>query len=140
MESLELIMTIHVVIEDVISLESDLGDSVVMIPFSGHATGPLFQGEIQKGGVDTQIISHASKKHSLSARYIIRGKDYLGHDCMIYIENNGNIHEPNDTYLFRTYPRIITSSQTLKYMEKEILIAEGKATEGGVNIHIYKVN
>ena len=140
MENLELIMTIHVKTEEAITLQSNIGDSVVMIPFTGHATGSLFQGEIQKGGVDTQIISQDRKKHSLSARYMIVGKDYVGQDCTIYIENNGNIYEPNNKYLFRTYPQIITSSPTLKYIESEILVAEGTADVNGVIINIYVVN
>lgn len=140
MENLDLIMTIHVKTEEGITLHSDIGDSVVMIPFTGHVTGPLFQGEIQKGGVDIQVISQDRKKHSLSARYMIVGKDYVGQDCIIYIENNGNIYEPNNKYLFRTYPQIITSSPTLKYIESEILVAEGTADVNGVLINIYIVN
>ena len=140
MEHLELIMTIHVNILDTISLESSHGDSVVMIPISGHATGKLFQGEILNGGVDTQVISKNKDKHTLSARYMLKGKDYLGQDCMLYIENNGHIYEPSDKFIFRTYPTIITNSQALKYIEQQILVAEGKASQDGVTIYIYKVD
>lgn len=141
MEKLELLMVIHVKTEDAISLDYERGDKVVMIPFSGYVTGPLFQGEILKGAVDTQMISADGKKHTLSARYMISGKDYLGHSCMLFIENNGNIYEPNNDYLFRTYPRIITSSDSLKFIEQEILVAEGIVDSEAEQIHIsiYKV-
>lgn len=140
MESLEHIITIHVQTEEAISLESPFGDSVIMIPFSGTASGPLFEGVIQRGGVDTQVISQDRKRHTLSARYIIKGKDYTGEDCMVYIENNGCFYEGNTTFLFRTYPRILTSSQALAALEQELLVAEGVAGEDGLKIHIYKVN
>lgn len=132
-------MVIHVSTEEAIHLNQESGDSIVMIPFSGHATGPWFEGQIEKGGTDTQIISADRTKHSLSARYIISGNDYQGQPCKLYIENNGNIHEPNAQYLFRTYPRIITSSTALKFLEQAILIAEGAFTEEELQIKIYRV-
>ena len=139
MKELEQLMVIHVTTEEAVTLHHESGDSVVMIPFSGHATGPWFQGVIEKGGVDTQIISADKKRHTLSARYMISGKDHLGQDCKLYIENNGNIHESNDKYLFRTYPRIITSSNALKFIEQEILVAEGRFEVDGLKIYIYRV-
>lgn len=140
MEQLECIMTIHIKILEHISLESNNGDSVVMIPFTGHATGDLFQGDILNGGVDTQIISQDKTRHTLSARYMIKGHDYLGQECMLYIENNGNIYEPSEKFIFRTYPKVTTNSQTLKFLEQQILVAEGKMAENGVTIYIYKVD
>jgi hypothetical protein len=89
--------------------------------------------------VDTQVISQDRTRHTLSARYMIKGKDYVGEDCMMYIENNGNFYTPNDKFLFRTYPRILTSSHALKFIERDIVIAEGNAGENGPIINIYKV-
>jgi len=139
MEQVEELMKIEINIDSMVSLDSSIGDSVVMISFTGQATGKFFQGEVQPGGVDTQIISQDKKKHTLSARYIIKGKDYLGQDCTLYIENNGNIHEPNEAYIFRTYPNIISSNESLQFLEQDILVAEGRASENGVTIYIYRV-
>lgn len=139
MDKLEQVMVVHVRTEEAIHLNQENGDSVVMIPFSGYATGPWFEGEIEKGATDTQIISADRSKHSLSARYIMNGKDHLGDPCKLYIENNGNFYEPNPHYLFRTYPRIITSSAALKFLEQAIMVAEGTFTEKGLQIKIYRV-
>ena len=63
------------------------GCRVRMIPFSGRATGPLFQGLIAPGAVDTQITNAAEVRH-MSARYMLIGQDADGQDCHIYVENN----------------------------------------------------
>ena len=55
--------------ERIVELESELG-AVRMIPFSGAATGPLFQGIIEPCGVDTQITNAANVRH-MSARYML---------------------------------------------------------------------
>lgn len=139
MENLELVITVHVKPEEPITLEQKNGDSVVMIPFSGHVTGLLFEGTIEKGGVDTQVIAEGGKKHTLSARYMISGADHTGEAGKLYIENNGYIHEPSEQFIFRTYPKIITTCHSIKHLERDILIAEGIAVENGVKINIYRV-
>ena len=51
-----------------VELCSELG-TVRMIPFSGKAFGPLFQGIVEPCGVDTQITNQNDVRH-MSARYM----------------------------------------------------------------------
>lgn len=131
-------LIVHVKIESAINLDSEYGDSVVMISFNGSAAGKYFQGQVLSGGVDTQIISKSGDRHTLSARYMLEGKDYTGEPCKIYIENNGSISEKTKDILFRTYPKIITDSQALEFLNHDILVGEGVPTESGVDIKIYR--
>ena len=62
--------------EKTVELEGK-GCRVRMIPFSGTATGPLFQGSIAPGAVDTQITNAAEVRH-MSARYMLTGRDRRG--------------------------------------------------------------
>ena len=109
-----------------------------MISFRGHATGKYFAGEILDGGVDTQIIGRLGSRHTLSARYMLEGKDHTGELCKIYIENNGNANNKLKNALFRTYPKVITNSKALAFLNDDILVAEGLATESGLDIKIYR--
>ncbi|GGN94803.1 DUF3237 family protein [Saccharibacillus kuerlensis] len=134
----EEVLTVHVAIIDTVSLHNDSGDSVVMISFTGHATGKYFEGIILDGGVDTQIIGSSGERHSLSARYMLRGKDYTGQPCEIYIENNGNMNKELKSAAFRTTPKIITNSKALSFLNQDLLIGEGLPAEAGVDIRIYR--
>jgi len=109
-----------------------------MISFAGHVTGQYFQGEVLEGGVDTQVIGKYGDRHTLSARYMLRGKDYTGEVCQIYIENNGNVHGKLKDALFRTYPKLITNSKALSFLNTEVFVGEGVPTETGVDIRIYR--
>lgn len=135
---LEEVFTVHVHIGATTELHHEDGDSVVMISFTGDVTGQYFQGEVLEGGVDTQIISKLGDRHSLSARYMLRGTDYTGQACQIYIENNGNIHEQKGNALFRTYPKMITNSKALSFLNEDVFVAEGLPTGQGVDIKIYR--
>lgn len=134
----EEIVTVHVQIENAIHLNQEDGDSVTMISFKGHATGKFFEGRILDGGVDTQIIGRAGSRHTLSARYMLEGKDHTGEPCSIYIENNGNANSKLENALFRTYPKVITNSKALAFLNDDILVAEGRATEYGLDIKLYR--
>ncbi len=135
----EEVFTVHVKPEEPITLNNDYGDTVVMIPFTGEVTGKYFEGRVLPGGYDTQIIGKHGDSHTLSARYMLEGKDYSGEDCMIFIENNGKIYNKTKDILFRTYPGIITNSKALEFLSKAILIGEGIPTETGLDIKIYRV-
>jgi len=135
---LEKVFTVHVRIDKTIELKQEAGNSVVMIAFGGHVTGTYFQGEVLEGGVDTQIIGQHGDRHNLSARYMLQGKDYTGNACKIYIENNGEIHKNDQNYLFRTYPKLITDSKALSFLNTELLLGEGTPTDIGVDINIYR--
>ncbi|NLL04333.1 MAG: DUF3237 domain-containing protein [Clostridiaceae bacterium] len=122
--SFEDLFTVYIEIKEEISLKNFYGDSVVMIQFTGSATGKYFTGQVLPGAIDTQIIQKHGDRHIISARYMLEGKDYTGESCKIYIENNGYaIKEPSNV-LFRTYPKIITDSKTLDFLNKDLLAGE----------------
>lgn len=133
----EEVLTVHVKTSEAIKLDSNYGDSVVMFPFIGTVTGKYFEGKVLPGGIDTQIIGRYGDRHTLSARYMLEGKDYSGESCKIYIENNGDIDKELTDVLFRTYPKIITDSKALYFLNHDLLIGEGFPAEGGVEIKIY---
>ena len=133
----EEIIRIHVVTAKALHLNNEHGDSVVMIPFTGHATGTYFEGKVLDGGVDTQIIER-NGRHRLSARYMLRGTDHAGQECELYIENNGEIDPALTDVLFRTSPRIVTNSRALAFLNDSALIGEGVPAESGVEIRIYR--
>ncbi|MCQ4087838.1 DUF3237 family protein [Saccharibacillus sp. JS10] len=134
----EEIMNIHVKINEEIRMSHPEGASVVMILFSGHATGAFFEGDILNGGVDTQMIGKGGSDHHLSARYMLRGNDHTGQSCEIYIENNGKFDSSVTDVLFRTTPRLFTNSSALSFLNDSILIGEGLPSEDGVKIVIYR--
>ncbi|WP_127533327.1 DUF3237 family protein [Paenibacillus kobensis] len=134
----EEVFTVHVKIEKTTELQQDDGDTVVMISFTGHVTGKYFRGEVLDGGIDTQIIGKSGERHTLSARYMLQGEDYEGNVCRIYIENNGDANKKWKDALFRTYPKMITNSKALSFLNQDILVGEGLPTESGVDIKIYR--
>ncbi|QSF46242.1 DUF3237 family protein [Paenibacillus tianjinensis] len=135
---LEEVFTVHVTIGQTAELHREDGDSVVMISFTGNVTGKYFQGEVLAGGVDTQIIGKNGDRHSLSARYMLQGKDFTGEECQIYIENNGDAGKKWNDALFRTHPKMITNSRALSFLNDDVYVAEGLPTELGVDIKIYR--
>jgi hypothetical protein len=134
----EEVLTIHVKIDSTMDLETDDGDSVVMILFSGCATGKYFKGKVLPGGIDTQIICRFGDRQTLSARYMLEGKDYTGETCKIFIENNGNMNKKLKDVMFRTNPQIITNSKALDFLNHDLLVGEGYSESDGVEIKIYR--
>ncbi len=135
----EEVLTVHVQLNETIELDNNEGDSVVMITFNGNATGNYFNGKIQEGGVDTQIINKSCDRHTLSARYIMEGTDYTGTPCKIFIENNGNAKSDSKGVLFQTYPKIITNSEALAFLNDASFVAEAVEGETGLQIRIYRL-
>ncbi|GFN30866.1 DUF3237 family protein [Paenibacillus xylaniclasticus] len=135
---LEEIFTVHVKIEQSIDLHNEIGDTVVMISFSGNVTGKYFQGKVLDGGIDTQIIGKSGERHTLSARYMLEGTDHEGQACRIYIENNGDANIKWKDAMFRTYPKLITNSKALSFLNHDLFLGEGIPTESGVDIKIYR--
>ena len=132
------VFTVHVKIKKSTVLHREDGDSVVMIAFAGDVAGRLFQGKVLDGGIDTQIIGKPGGHHTLSARYMLEGTDCTGETCLIYIENNGEMHPEPGEALFRTHPKIITNSQALSFLNHDLLVGEGLPTESGVDISLYR--
>ena len=84
--------------------------TVNFISFDGTCDAPFFKGKIIEGGVDTQKYEEG-KNGTLSARYILKGKDKNERDTSIFIENIG-ICYPDGT--ITTTPWIITDNEDLQ--------------------------
>ena len=105
---------------------------VTLLPFSAKTEGKYFTGSTVMDGVDTQR-TDASGRFSLSARYMLRGKDYTGQECSIFIENNGSS-------LDNCIPAILTDSEALSFLEQTPLRATVEPKEGGVTVRIYRAS
>lgn len=84
--------------------------TVNCITFDGSCDAPFFKGTVVEGGVDTQKFEEG-KTGTLSARYILKGKDQNGKDTSIFIENNGIFNEDGS---ITTSPWIITDNDDLR--------------------------
>ena len=137
--SFEELFIVHIEIKQEVSLNNLYGDKVVMISFTGNVTGKYFTGDVLPGGIDTQLIEKHGDKHTLSARYMLEGKDHTGENCKIFIENNGYAVKESSNVLFRTYPKIITDSKALNFLNHDLLVGEVIYTELGIKIKFYRV-
>lgn len=124
----EKLMEIRVTLQKALSVQG-AEKQVVMIPFSGEATGPYFSGRVIGPGVDTQRIG-PDKKARLSARYMLEGTDRDGNACRVFVENEGSWEDG-----FR--PRIVTDSPVLRRFEAAALSATVEGIPGGVLVSIY---
>ena len=86
-------------------------------------------GTILPGGVDTQI--NVPEKGTLSARYMLEGKDNSGDNCKMYISNDA-IQNCNITT-----PHILTDSENLRWLNEAELRGELTIVENGVQIEIF---
>ena len=101
---------------------------VVMLPFTGKASGPYFRGEVLGTGCDTQKIGPGS--FSLSARYMLEGTDCAGENCRIFVENNGGS-------LDDLTPVVVTDSSALAHWEELPLKSVVTPTDECVWVRIY---
>lgn len=93
------------------------GGEVTMIRFHGVFVCGLGAGKVLPGGVDMQLHKKGIDK-SLSARYILEGKDREGRPFRIFVENNGVCKEDGT---ITTKPIIYTDAVELQWMETEKL-------------------
>ena len=126
----ELILQIKVVCEEALTVKGHTRD-IVMIPFSGTATGPDFTGKIIGPGVDTQKIVQNGTP-ALSARYMLEGTDKAGNACRIFIENEGN-------WGGEFHPLIVTDSPVLKDWETARLRDTVEGIPGGVMVSVFRI-
>ena len=124
----ELLLEIHVTCREAVSVEGG-SRKIVMVPFDGQAEGPLFTGRIIGTGVDTQTIENGGI--TLSARYMMEGKDAEGNPCRIFVENQGNGESG-------FHPMIVTDSALLREWETAELSATVEGAPGGVIVRIYR--
>ncbi|WP_051212940.1 DUF3237 family protein [Butyrivibrio fibrisolvens] len=127
------ILTIDVLLKEFNEVKGHKGEAL-MILFDGYCHSEIFDGVILNGGVDTQKQDAGSNLRTLSARYILQGKDFEGKECRIFIENNGM----SDGGRFATTPKILTNSEALKELEDTDLVGSISSTdeEGHIQIHI----
>ena len=83
-----------------------------MVPFTAEAEGKYFKGATEFRSYDTQ--RENENEFFLSARYILRGKDFSGRKCSILIENNSTEEG--------IIPTIVTDSPNLAFLESVSLI------------------
>ncbi|MDE7018776.1 MAG: DUF3237 domain-containing protein [Lachnospiraceae bacterium] len=115
--------------------EAVCGDATVrMVLFDGYCEGAFFNGTILKGGVDTQIIG-PGQRTSLSARYMLEGRDCRNEPCRLFVENNA---ESENGRIINTEPTIFTDSKDLKWLEREKLSGRIIEEEGKLVIIIEK--
>ena len=123
----ELLMEIRVTCREPVSV-SGANRTIVMIPFTGEATGPYFTGHVTGPGVDTQTIDPDGRV-MLSARYMLEGTDAAGNACRVFVENQGN---PEGGLT----PSIVTDSPVMARLETADLYATADGIPGGVLIRL----
>ncbi len=129
--NLEKIMSVDVRITNCSSVCFE-DKSVCMLGFEGSAQSEYFEGEILPFACDTQKYSDSSK--SLSARYMLKGRDLTGNECSIFIENNAQLSSGE----LVTTPSFLTDSPLLSGFASSELEGRLKDTEQGVEVEIYE--
>ena len=119
------------------TIKTARGD-VSMIPFGGIVKSDLFNGIVEPWGVDTQITNHIGIK-TLSARYMLTGKDKEGQDCHIYVENKAWMKADEFKPSFESIPVFYTDSDALaSYLHQDIFYGVGSVEEGVLWIRFYE--
>ncbi len=127
---LEFLMSVDIKTTDAAGVFSSAG-GINMIPFTGSTDGAYFSGEIVGTGYDTQKYDMGSPV--FSARYLIKGKDYTGQSCSIFIENNGDA-------LDKCTPTVITDSAALSEWQTYDLRTIVTPVGGGVVVDMYRIH
>ena len=127
---MEVMMIINVILakESLYLKGKEMG--ICMLPFTGTAEGPYFEGRILGEGIDTQKI-YPDGRMELSARYMLEGRDYKGNSCRVFIENNG-------VALDNCSPTIFTNSEELQFLSDSKLSSIVTPTDQGVEVRIYR--
>lgn len=127
---LEFLMSVDIKTTSAAGVYSSKG-GINMIPFTGSTKGEYFSGEIVGTGYDTQKFDMGSP--TFSARYLIKGKDYTGQSCSIFIENNGDA-------LDKCTPTVITDSVALSEWQSYNLRTIVTPVGGGVIVDMYRIH
>ena len=125
----QVLLTIQVLCQEAICVEGQ-SRNIIMIPFTCTASGPYFNGQVIGPAVDTQK-RHKDGSGTLSARYMLEGKDAQGRACRVFIENQGS----KDTGF---KPMVVTDSPLLAPWETADLYATVVGAPGGVTVTIYQ--
>ena len=116
----------HIAVND--SLERSFG----MISFSGYCDNEYFKGEIQPKGYDN--IKKENGITTLSARYMLVGKDCNNDSCHIFIENNAIQGAPYSE------PKIFTDSKALDFLNTSKLSGQLDFSNNQFYVRIYVDN
>ncbi len=128
-------LVIDVIIDESYSVQSG-EKGANMVTFHGSLSCSAFNGTIMPGAVDTQRKN--GDEFTLSARYMIKGKDSAGRDASVFIENNGTAGQDGKLV---TTPKIITDCEGLKYLENASLSGTIEPVEKDhIHILIFKNN
>lgn len=127
------LLTIKVILEKFQEVEGS-ECTVRMILFGGECHSDFFTGSILEGGIDVQRI-YKDGNGVVSARYMMEGMDCSGKKCRLFIENNGEVIQGE---IQKTYPKIITDSENLKWLEHASLYGMVTAQKEAVLIRIYE--
>ncbi len=128
---LEFLMSVEVHTQQAYGVSSDAG-TINMIPFTGSSDGYYFKGEIVGSGCDTQKFG-VEGCPAFSARYLLKGTDYRGKECSIFIENNGDS-------LDKCTPTIITDSLGLSEWQTASLRTIVTPVSYGVIVDCYEIH
>ena len=124
----ELLMEIRVTCREAVSVDG-ASRKIVMIPFTGEASGPYFSGSVIGTGVDTQKIEKDGR-FMLSARYMLEGTDCAGNACRVFVENQGS-------WTAGFTPTVVTDSPLLARWETAALRAAVDGIPEGVLVRIF---
>jgi len=105
----------------------------MFIGFTCSANTKDFKGKGLDNFIDTRM-QFQGQAQTLSARYILEGKDGEGRSCKVYIENNGI-----DVNGINTEPIIITDNPKWAWIERAPLHGNS-SMNNGFQIHLYTVN
>ena len=124
----ELLLTINVKCLEPLYVKGK-NSAVNMVPFTGSASGKIFEGIVLPYACDTQRFEEG-KDANLSARYMLEGTDSTGQKCRIFIDNSCRDESG-------WHPQIVTDSKAYAYLEDGPLLATVEGTEDGVTVNIY---
>ncbi len=128
------ILTLLIIIGSTFQVKNDDNMLVRMINFTGTAQSEYFQGEVLPGGVDTQT-QYPDGFTNLSARYMLKGVDADGRECLIYVNNEIT----RDTPQGFTTPKIVTDSPLIDSLTDGELLGKIGFENGNLKIQIFAV-
>lgn len=103
--------------------------------FDGDASGEYFNGNVYKESSNVKK-TYKDGRITNCARYILKGNDDKGKECMIFIQDDG---VTNDGVTV-TKPRILTNSPSLSWIEKADIQGRVVTDENGNSVVTYMWN
>lgn len=103
--------------------------------FDGDASGDYFNGNVYKESSNVKK-TYKDGRITNCARYILKGNDDEGKECMIFIQDDG---VTNDGVTV-TKPRILTNSSSLSWIEKADIQGRVVTDEDGNSVVTYMWN